>query len=78
MASISRINTLRQLRQDRSPLRKILLAYGAVTPWSSADAFAALVDRYERIGFDEMICYAPKPHERATFDKVTARLGTWR
>lgn len=77
-ASIKRINTLRRLRQDRPDLRRILLAYGSISPWSSRDAFATLVDRYERIGFDEMVCYAPKPHERAVFDRVAGRLDTWR
>jgi alkanesulfonate monooxygenase SsuD/methylene tetrahydromethanopterin reductase-like flavin-dependent oxidoreductase (luciferase family) len=77
-ASIKRINTLRQLSRDRPAPRRILLAYGAITPWSSHSAFASLVDRYQQIGFDEMICYAPKTHERAVFDQVTARLDAWR
>ena len=77
-ASIGRIRTLDRLRRDRAPLRKILLAYGAVTPWSSPDGFVALVDRYRSIGFDEIICYAPKPDERAVFDKVVATLDAWR
>jgi alkanesulfonate monooxygenase SsuD/methylene tetrahydromethanopterin reductase-like flavin-dependent oxidoreductase (luciferase family) len=77
-ASIRRINTLEQLTGDRGPLRKILLAYGAITPWSSRDSLAKLVDRYQEIGFDEIICYAPKPHERAVFDEVVTKLDTWR
>ncbi len=77
-ASIKRIGTLGQLRRDRAPLRKILLAYGALTPWSSQDSFAKLVERYQQIGFDEIICYAPKPNERATFDKVVTNLDAWR
>jgi alkanesulfonate monooxygenase SsuD/methylene tetrahydromethanopterin reductase-like flavin-dependent oxidoreductase (luciferase family) len=77
-ASIKRISALERLSHGRAPLRKILLAYGAITPWSSSDAFARLVDRYRDIGFDEMVCYAPKSAERAVFDKVAARLDAWR
>lgn len=76
--AIKRISTLERLSRDRIALRKILLAYGAITPWSSQDAFARLVDRYQQIGFDEIVCYAPKPHERAIFDKVVANLDAWR
>jgi len=36
------------------------------------------VDRYREIGFDEIVCYAPKPHEQAVFDKVTNRLDDHR
>jgi alkanesulfonate monooxygenase SsuD/methylene tetrahydromethanopterin reductase-like flavin-dependent oxidoreductase (luciferase family) len=77
-ASVKRISTLEQLRGDRAPLRKILLAYGAMTPWTSRDAFARLVDRYSEIGFDEVVCYAPKPDERAVFDEVVSDLDAWR
>jgi alkanesulfonate monooxygenase SsuD/methylene tetrahydromethanopterin reductase-like flavin-dependent oxidoreductase (luciferase family) len=76
-ASIKRIGTLDQLSSDRPALRKILLGYGAITPWSSEDAFARLVDRYREIGFDEIVCYAPKPDERAVFDRVVANLDSW-
>jgi alkanesulfonate monooxygenase SsuD/methylene tetrahydromethanopterin reductase-like flavin-dependent oxidoreductase (luciferase family) len=77
-ASIERIRMLGELRGDRVPLRKILLAYGAIAPWSSPDALAQLVDRYQRIGFDEIVCYAPKPEERAVFDTVVPDLDTLR
>jgi alkanesulfonate monooxygenase SsuD/methylene tetrahydromethanopterin reductase-like flavin-dependent oxidoreductase (luciferase family) len=77
-ASIKRISTIEQLSRDRAAPRKILLAYGSVTPWASQDALAKLVDRYQEIGFDEIICYAPKPHERAVFDKVVTALDAWR
>jgi alkanesulfonate monooxygenase SsuD/methylene tetrahydromethanopterin reductase-like flavin-dependent oxidoreductase (luciferase family) len=77
-ASIQRIGVLGQLGGGRPPLRKVLLAYGSVAPWTSQDAFARLVERYQAIGFDEIICYAPKPHERAVFDKVVATLDAWR
>jgi alkanesulfonate monooxygenase SsuD/methylene tetrahydromethanopterin reductase-like flavin-dependent oxidoreductase (luciferase family) len=77
-ASIKRIATLEQLGRGRAELRKILLAYGAITPWSSQDSFAKVVDRYQKIGFDEIVCYAPKPHERAVFDRVVANLNAWR
>jgi len=76
-ASIERIATLDRLTDGR-PLRKILLAYGAITTWSTPDAFAALVDRYRGIGFDEIVCYSPKPHEQANFDKVVADLDAYR
>jgi alkanesulfonate monooxygenase SsuD/methylene tetrahydromethanopterin reductase-like flavin-dependent oxidoreductase (luciferase family) len=77
-AAIRRIDMLDRLRGDRPPLRKILLAWGAITPWATADSFARLVDRYRGIGFDEIVCYSPKPAERATFDNVVARLDAWR
>jgi alkanesulfonate monooxygenase SsuD/methylene tetrahydromethanopterin reductase-like flavin-dependent oxidoreductase (luciferase family) len=71
-ASIERMRVL-----DGQPLRRILLAYGSITPWASEDEFARLVDRYQEIGFDEIVCYAPKPPERAVFDKVVSRLSDW-
>jgi hypothetical protein len=66
--------------RDRDPrtLRRILLAYGAITPWSSGDGFAAMVDRYRAIGFDAIVCYAPEPEEQAVFDKVVGRLDDYR
>jgi alkanesulfonate monooxygenase SsuD/methylene tetrahydromethanopterin reductase-like flavin-dependent oxidoreductase (luciferase family) len=76
-ASIKRISKLEQLTRDR-PLRKILLAYGAIAPWSSEGAFAKMVDRYREIGFDEIVCYAPKAHERGVFDKVVVNLDARR
>jgi alkanesulfonate monooxygenase SsuD/methylene tetrahydromethanopterin reductase-like flavin-dependent oxidoreductase (luciferase family) len=78
-ATRRRTGTLDQLcrAHNREPasLRRILLAYGAITPWSSVDGFARMVDRYRELGFDEIVCYAPKPEERAVFDKVAAELG---
>jgi alkanesulfonate monooxygenase SsuD/methylene tetrahydromethanopterin reductase-like flavin-dependent oxidoreductase (luciferase family) len=76
--SIQRVSKLEQLGRDREPLRKILLAYGAISPWSSKDGFARMVDRYRGIGFDEIVVYAPKPAERAVFDEVVADLDAWR
>jgi hypothetical protein len=77
-ATVRRIATLDRLGGDRPALRRILLAYGAITPWASRDAFPTLVDRYRKIGIDEIVCYAPKPHERAVFDHVVTNLDTWR
>lgn len=79
-ASIERIRTLDRLRAEHSgtPLRRILLAYGAITPWSSVDAFDRMVERYREIGFDEIVCYAPKAAEQAVFDKVVERLDAFR
>jgi hypothetical protein len=37
-----------------------------------------MVDRYRAIGFDEIVCYAPKPEEQAVFDKVVGRLDEYR
>jgi hypothetical protein len=31
-----------------------------------------------RSGFTDIVVYAPKPHERAVFDKVVNRLGDLR
>jgi alkanesulfonate monooxygenase SsuD/methylene tetrahydromethanopterin reductase-like flavin-dependent oxidoreductase (luciferase family) len=75
-ASVERVRVLTELGEK--PLRRILLAYGAITPWSSVDAFARLVERYAAIGFDEIVCYAPKPAERAVFDKIAGRLADFR
>lgn len=79
-ASIERVRTLDRLRAERggAPLRRILLAYGAITPWASADGFGRMVERYREIGFDEIVCYAPKAVEQAVFDEVAARLDTYR
>jgi alkanesulfonate monooxygenase SsuD/methylene tetrahydromethanopterin reductase-like flavin-dependent oxidoreductase (luciferase family) len=77
-ASIERIRTLDELRGDRPALRKLLLAYGSISPWSSVDAFPRLVDRYRSIGFDEIVCYAPKPDEQAVFDRVVTKMDAWR
>jgi alkanesulfonate monooxygenase SsuD/methylene tetrahydromethanopterin reductase-like flavin-dependent oxidoreductase (luciferase family) len=78
-ASLERSRTLDRLctERDRDPatVRRVVLAYGALDPWASPDAFARLVDRYEEIGFDEMVCYAPKPPERAAFDKIIESWG---
>jgi len=78
-ATVRRSNTLDRLcrERDREPasLRRILLAYGAITQWSSVDGFARMVDRHRELGFDEIVCYAPKPDERAVFDKVVAGMS---
>jgi alkanesulfonate monooxygenase SsuD/methylene tetrahydromethanopterin reductase-like flavin-dependent oxidoreductase (luciferase family) len=78
-ASVERSRILDQLCLDRGrdprTLRRILLAYGSMNPWSGTDALARLTDRYRAIGFDEIVCFAPKPSERAVFDKVVGRLG---
>ncbi|MET9342246.1 LLM class flavin-dependent oxidoreductase [Nonomuraea sp. NPDC003804] len=78
-ASVKRSRTLDRLcgERGRQPgeVRRILLAYGSLTPWASADAFARMVERYQAIGFDEIVCYAPKPEERAVFDKVVSRFA---
>ncbi|HEX4361832.1 MAG TPA: LLM class flavin-dependent oxidoreductase [Pseudonocardia sp.] len=80
-ATVRRAGTLDRLcrEHDRDPatLRRILLAYGAITPWSSADGFARMVDRYRALGFDEIVCYAPKPEDRTVFDKVVAGLAAF-
>jgi hypothetical protein len=33
-----------------------------------------MADYYRAIGFTEIVVYAPKPQERAVFDKVLTRL----
>lgn len=81
-ASIDRSRVLDQLCVDRGrdprALHRILLAYGSMSPWRDTGALAALVDRYRAIGFDEIVCYAPTPSERAVFDKVVGRLAELR
>jgi alkanesulfonate monooxygenase SsuD/methylene tetrahydromethanopterin reductase-like flavin-dependent oxidoreductase (luciferase family) len=64
--------------RDPRSVRRILLAYGSIHPWSAPDAFASMVDRYRAAGIDEIVCYAPKSNERTVFDKVVERLGDWR
>lgn len=59
-------------------IRRILLAYGQIDPWASEDGFARLVERYSKIGFNELVVYAPKEHELAVFEKVAARLDSCR
>ncbi|MFC5261830.1 LLM class flavin-dependent oxidoreductase [Kribbella qitaiheensis] len=76
-ASIRRAEVLDSLLEGRE-IRRILLAYGEIDPWASVDGFARLVDRYRGIGFNELVLYAPKDHERAVFDKVVARLDSYR
>lgn len=80
--AIERGRTLDRLCEERGrdpgALRRILLAYGAIDPWASADGFARLVDNYREIGFDGIVCYAPKPAEQAVFDQVVERLGELR
>ncbi len=55
-----------------------MLAYGPVAPWASDDALARLIDRYRVIGFNEIVCYAPTPDQRAAFEKVAGRLAELR
>lgn len=78
--SIRRMRALDRLclERDREPasLRRILLVYGSLQPWSSTDALPKLTERYRDIGFDELVCYAPKPDERGTFEQVVGELKT--
>lgn len=75
-ATAERGRTLDALSAERGRrVRRILLAYGSLTPWASADGFARMVERYEGLGFDEIVCYTPKPDERAVFDKVVSRFS---
>ena len=76
-ASLERLRLLDEGLGGRSVWR-ILLAYGAISPWESVDGFARLVERYRGAGFDEIVVYAPKDHERTVFDKVTSKLDTYR
>jgi alkanesulfonate monooxygenase SsuD/methylene tetrahydromethanopterin reductase-like flavin-dependent oxidoreductase (luciferase family) len=81
-AAIERGRALDRLCEERdrdpSTLRRTLLAYGAIDPWASPDAFPRLVERYGAAGFDEIVCYAPKPHEQAVFDEIAGRLSDQR
>jgi hypothetical protein len=78
-ATVERCRTLDRLCTERGrEVRRILLAYGPITPWSTPAAFPAMVERYREIGIDEIVCYAPKPDERAVFDKIADRLADWR
>ncbi|GAB3878445.1 LLM class flavin-dependent oxidoreductase [Kibdelosporangium lantanae] len=78
-ASIERSRKLDQLclKRDRDPrtLRRILLAYGAMSPWASTDSLARIADRYRAVGFDEIVCFGPTPSERPVFDTVAGRLS---
>jgi hypothetical protein len=59
-------------------IRRILLAYGEISPWASVDGFARLVERYRGIGFNELVLYAPKEHELAVFEQVAGKLDGYR
>ncbi len=76
-ASLERLRLLDEGLGGRS-VRRILLAYGAISPWESVDGFARLVERYRGAGFDEIVVYAPKDHERAVFDEVVSKLDNYR
>jgi alkanesulfonate monooxygenase SsuD/methylene tetrahydromethanopterin reductase-like flavin-dependent oxidoreductase (luciferase family) len=76
-ASVRRMEALDELLGGRE-IRRILLAYGQIDPWSSEDGFARLVERYRGAGFTELVLYAPKDHELAVFEKVAAKLDTYR
>ncbi|GAA1694282.1 LLM class flavin-dependent oxidoreductase [Fodinicola feengrottensis] len=77
-ASVERADKLDQLctdaNRDPASVRRILLAYGSVNPWASPDALAQITERYQAIGFTEIVCYAPKPAERPIFDKAVGTL----
>ncbi|GAA1583581.1 LLM class flavin-dependent oxidoreductase [Kribbella sancticallisti] len=75
--SVRRNQSLDELLDGRA-IRRILLAYGAINPWESQHGFAALVNRFARVGFDEIVVYAPKAHELQVFDQVVARLDDYR
>ncbi|WP_328989582.1 LLM class flavin-dependent oxidoreductase [Kribbella sp. NBC_01245] len=72
------VKRLERLNRSGRPLRRILLAYGAITPWASVDAFREMVETYAAIGFDEIVCYTPKPEERVVFDQVLPTLPDYR
>jgi len=74
--TINRIRTLDELGGGAQ--RRILLAYGAISPWTSVDGFKRLVDRYREIGINEIVLYAPKDHERAVFDEAVKTLDDLR
>jgi alkanesulfonate monooxygenase SsuD/methylene tetrahydromethanopterin reductase-like flavin-dependent oxidoreductase (luciferase family) len=63
---------------DGRKIRRLLLGYGELDPWGSEDGFARLVERYAGIGFDELVLYTPKDHEKVVFEKVANRLDTYR
>lgn len=75
--SVERVRAL-DAALDGRKIRRLLLAYGQIDPWASEDGFARVVERYQGIGFDELVVYAPKDHERAVFDKVANRLDNYR
>jgi alkanesulfonate monooxygenase SsuD/methylene tetrahydromethanopterin reductase-like flavin-dependent oxidoreductase (luciferase family) len=76
-ASAERSRVLDKLLAGRE-IRRILLAYGEISPWTSVDRFARLVDLYRDIGFNELVLYTPRDHELAVFDQVTAQLDSYR
>jgi alkanesulfonate monooxygenase SsuD/methylene tetrahydromethanopterin reductase-like flavin-dependent oxidoreductase (luciferase family) len=81
-AAVGRARVLDRLCEERgrdpSTLRRVLLAYGTIDPWASSDRFARVVERYRDIGFDEIVCYSPKPHEQTVFDEIANRLSDQR
>jgi alkanesulfonate monooxygenase SsuD/methylene tetrahydromethanopterin reductase-like flavin-dependent oxidoreductase (luciferase family) len=76
-SSLERLRILTEGLGGRA-VRRILLAYGAISPWASVDGFARLVERYRGAGFDEIVVYSPKEHERAVFDEIAGKLDNYR
>jgi alkanesulfonate monooxygenase SsuD/methylene tetrahydromethanopterin reductase-like flavin-dependent oxidoreductase (luciferase family) len=61
---------------DRDPrsLRRSLLAFRPLRPWSSPDALSKLAEQVAALGFDEIILYKPEDaDEQGVFDGVVAR-----
>ena len=75
LAQIDEVNRqCEALGRDPASLQRSLLAYPPHDPWASDRAFEELVSTYDRLGFDEVIVYAPLPHQQAAFERITTTL----
>jgi alkanesulfonate monooxygenase SsuD/methylene tetrahydromethanopterin reductase-like flavin-dependent oxidoreductase (luciferase family) len=61
-----------QVGRDPASIRHSLLAAPPLAPWRSVDGLAKLVAQARAIGFDELILFAPRPDELATFERACA------
>jgi alkanesulfonate monooxygenase SsuD/methylene tetrahydromethanopterin reductase-like flavin-dependent oxidoreductase (luciferase family) len=62
-----------EIGRDPQSLRRSLVAYRPLQPWSSRDALARLIDNVRPLGFEEIILYKPaSTDEQRVFDAFVA------
>jgi hypothetical protein len=55
-------------------IRRSLVAYRPIAPWSGPDAFQRLIDTVAQLGFDELIVYPPtNDDERRAFERAVGQ-----
>jgi alkanesulfonate monooxygenase SsuD/methylene tetrahydromethanopterin reductase-like flavin-dependent oxidoreductase (luciferase family) len=64
-----------QVGRDPATLRRSLVAYRPIAPWSGLAAFERLIETAGQLGFDELILYPPaNDDERRTFELALAQV----